>query len=33
MQASLFEAVADWLLAVIAVFASLVTAGAILRLF
>jgi hypothetical protein len=33
MQANLFEAVADWMLAVIAVFASLVVAGAILRLF
>ena len=33
MQANLFEAVADWMLAVIAVFAGLVVAGAILRLF
>jgi hypothetical protein len=33
MQANLFEAVTDWLLAVIAVFAGLVIAGAILRLF
>jgi hypothetical protein len=31
MQANLFEAVADWMLAVIAVFAGLVVAGAILR--
>jgi hypothetical protein len=33
MQANLFEAVADWMLAVIAVFAGLVVAGAILRFF
>jgi hypothetical protein len=33
MQANLFEAVADRLLAVIAVFAGLVIVGAILRLF